>query len=372
MTPRLRAPSPHQRAALQAALLRGDAAIAAWTELQRFSNYLDVTDGATFRLLPMTYRNLREAGLPESQLTVLKGIYRQAWYRNRVVLAYAQRTIGVLRDAGVEPLALKGLGLIGTAYAGAALRPMEDIDLLVRPALHTAASEALLRAGWRPTRGSVARYYRRVRVFHGMPLIDREGIEVDLHRAMLEENISPHGDDGLFERSVEAAIDGFPVRTLSPEDHVLNACVHGARWDWGLSLRWAVDAATLARGPRPIDWGLVLAEARRRGVTMPLAASLAFVADYCSEIPQETIAAAAAAPAGRLARRSFLAQQSPDSMMNNGVRTVARYLQTVSDQSWAAKVIGFPVYLEWIWGLESPRQVPADGLKRLVRQVRHR
>jgi len=368
--PALRRPSPRQHAALGAALFRGQAAIEAWRVLQQYSNHLDQTDRSTFRLLPMTYRNLRDAGLPESELLTLKGIYRQAWYRNRVVIAYAHRTLAALRAAGIEPLALKGLGLVGSAYDGVALRPMDDIDLLIRPGQHTAASEALMRAGWKPTRGTVKRYFRRARVFHGMPLVAAEDIEVDLHSAMLEEHISPGIDASLYERSVETVLDGVTVRTLSLEDHLLNACVHGARWDWGLPLRWIVDVSTIARRQGALDWDYILAESRRRGVVLPVAAGLALVSEYCEAIPPEVVATAASSQASRFERWNFGAQQAPDSLYANTVRTLGRYLQMAARRPIHTQIRDFPVYLEWIWELESPRQLPADAFRRVKARIR--
>jgi len=368
--PALRRPSPRQHAALGAALFRGQAAIDAWHVLQQYSNHLDQTDRSTFRLLPMTYRNLRDAGLAEAELLTLKGIYRQAWYRNRVVIAYAHRTIAILREAGIEPLALKGLGLVGTAYDGVALRPMDDIDLLIRPEEHTAASDALIRAGWKPTRGTVNRYFRRARVFHGMPLVGKEEIEVDLHSAMLEENISPGIDAPLYERAVENVLDGMTVRTLSLEDHVLNACVHGARWDWGLPLRWIVDVSTIARRSEAIDWEEILYESHRRGVALPVAAGLALVAEYCEAIPPAVVARAASSRASRFERWNFAAQQADDSLYANTARTVGRYLQMAARRPIQTQIRDFPVYLEWIWELESPGGIPGDAFRRVKARIR--
>ncbi|MBK9546708.1 MAG: nucleotidyltransferase family protein, partial [Dehalococcoidia bacterium] len=145
---KLREPTPTQRAALGAALLPAPAAFEAWRRLQDLTGSLDAMDAATFRSLPMVYRNLKDAGLGEDELGQLKGIYRQAWYRNRLAVSAAMRAVATLRAAGVEPIALKGLGLIATAYPEPALRPMHDVDLLIRPPGFMKAAGALLNAGW--------------------------------------------------------------------------------------------------------------------------------------------------------------------------------------------------------------------------------
>ena len=59
-------------------------------------------------------------------------------------------TIHALRAAGVEVVALKGAVLAFFHYENPALRPMGDLDLLLRDARDLSrASEALERAGWR-------------------------------------------------------------------------------------------------------------------------------------------------------------------------------------------------------------------------------
>ncbi len=134
----LRRPTDIQAAALGAALLSGEEAANAFRRLEGLTDNLDHMDAATFRMLPMVYRNLKGVGFTDEQLSKLKGIYRQSWYRNRLSVGSAMRAVTVLRSNGVEPVALKGLGLIASAYHEAALRPMHDVDLLIAPGSYVA------------------------------------------------------------------------------------------------------------------------------------------------------------------------------------------------------------------------------------------
>ncbi|MBK9344265.1 MAG: hypothetical protein IPN07_14815 [Dehalococcoidia bacterium] len=77
---------------------------------------------------------------------------------------------------------------------------MHDVDLLIRPPGFMKAAGALLNAGWQPLRGDREDYFRRVRVFHALPLASPDSVEVDLHRYMLEENCWPDVDASLFEQ----------------------------------------------------------------------------------------------------------------------------------------------------------------------------
>jgi len=62
-----------------------------------------------------------------------------------------RESVASLRDAAIEIVALKGAALAFFHYAEAALRPMGDLDLLLREPRDLArATEALVRSGWRP------------------------------------------------------------------------------------------------------------------------------------------------------------------------------------------------------------------------------
>lgn len=62
-----------------------------------------------------------------------------------------RETVAALREAGVEVVAMKGAVLANFHYAEPALRPMGDLDLLLRePRDLGRATAALSRAGWRP------------------------------------------------------------------------------------------------------------------------------------------------------------------------------------------------------------------------------
>jgi hypothetical protein len=357
---------------VQAALLPGAQAISAWQRLAELTNYLDETDAAVFRTLPLVYRNLRAAGLSESDVGPLKGVYRQSWYRIRLSLAPALEALSHLQRAGIEPVALKGLGLVATIYPEPALRPMADSDLLFRPGEHTRAVDALLEAGWRVVRGARDDYLRRIRVFHALPLVSPQGFEIDLHRYMLEENCVAGADSPLFDRAVRGSVSEHSVLSLSPEDHVLNACVHGVRWDPVPALRWLPDtvSAIRSRGDS-FEWDYLLEEGKRRRVGLALGAALRFATDFEPSIP-ERIVEALIDSAGRVERWDFRMQQGSDGVTNQVGRYLTRYARLTRGRSVVRKAADFPTYLECMWELDRPRQVPLDGVRRVSARLRGR
>ncbi len=74
----------------------------------------------------------------------------QSGARSRRLLETLAGTIHTLRAAGIEVVALKGAALAFFHYPDPALRPMGDLDLLLRDPRELArATEALTGAGWR-------------------------------------------------------------------------------------------------------------------------------------------------------------------------------------------------------------------------------
>ncbi len=367
----MRPPSPIQLAAIRCALLPPAEALVAWEQLRERSGELDKTDIATFRMLPMVYRNLRSSGLDESEMTLLKGVYRQFWLKTRITLRVADAVLRQLRAAGVEPVALKGLGLLATAYPESALRPMHDLDLLLRRSEFRRGFDALTAAGWKPLRGSSDDYFRRLRTFHALPLVSPDGIELDLHRYMLEEDCYPGADDRLIARVRQSSIDGLLVTVPSSEDQVINACVHGVRWDPVPPLRWVLDAVMAVRAAGDaFDWGYLEGEAGERGVSLAMAAALGFAREFEPSIPEATVAALSTAPHSRLERRDLRFQQGGYSAPVQIGRYATRYFRLASHRSAYRKLTEFPTYLAAMWELDSARAVPAQGVKRVWKAIR--
>src|SRR5262245_43289127 len=105
---------------------------------------LDHLDAGSIRLLPLLYRTLeRTGGGHDALLGKLKGVYRHAWYGNQLRLRDTAVVLGELQRRGVDAMLLKGAALTLVHYRDHGLRPMEDVDLLVREAQCQSAIAAL-------------------------------------------------------------------------------------------------------------------------------------------------------------------------------------------------------------------------------------
>ena len=363
--PRIRALPESSGRLLHAALDTDTRAIEHWRDWLARAGGLDGLDAGEFRLLPLVYRNLKVLGYEEpSEMGRLHGIYRQTWYRNRIAEARMLEATNALEQAGIESLALKGMGLIGLAYREPGVRPMNDVDLLVHGRDLRRAVEVLAAEGWQPAQARADELMRFARLFHAVLLRHPTGIELDLHRHILEESNWPHADDGVWVRQRTIELSGRAVATMSPTDHLIQAIVHGVRWDPVPPIRWIPDAVVLIR-TGAIDWDVLATESERRGVALAMRAGLEFLNDeFDQEIPAGTISRLQAIVAGRLERIDFRFEQAGSGAGTHMMRYLTRYLRLTSNRGVVERMRLFPLYLRAMWGLDSAWQIPADGLRR--------
>ncbi len=83
---------------------------------------------------PLLYRHLRAARVdpPQQALHGLQGLYLAHRHANQVRARVLGQMLGALAAAGIEALVVKGGALCHMLYPEPGLRPMSDLDLLVR------------------------------------------------------------------------------------------------------------------------------------------------------------------------------------------------------------------------------------------------
>jgi len=164
----------------------------------------------------------------------------------------AARLLAAFARAGLPVIALKGLALAETVYPDLALRPMEDLDLLVRPGDLPAAVRLLAEAGYREA-------------WHGFPdFLRADGlVDVDLHTALLHEGEVPTrldaqaiALDAIWGAARPATLAGVPGLVLCPPHQLLHLCQHLC-YHHALTglLRHADILALATRHPETLDAG---------------------------------------------------------------------------------------------------------------------
>jgi len=99
--------SPSNLLLLKAALLDGDAAIAAYRAWRPTLDLETISDGQQ-RLLPLLQSNLTRLGIEDPLADRFRGIRRYFWLRNLKAMAFAQRVFAALDQIGVPFIASRG------------------------------------------------------------------------------------------------------------------------------------------------------------------------------------------------------------------------------------------------------------------------
>ena len=249
----------------------------------------------THGLAGLLYERIREAkaeSLQDGSWSALRGAYLGTAVENAARLETLREVEHRLARAGVEHLRLKGVALLDDVYADPGLRPMSDIDLLIRQRDVGRAVSELAPLGFTPHQerelDGAPRPARRT--YHAQLLRDAGGVDdlLELHWDLTQ-------PDGLM-RTVHLdipAIFGSRRGSLpSLEDTLVILAVHLAR-HYFRGLIWLADVALFCRvHERAIDWERVVRLARQAGASCMLHMTLSlagFVFGPASRIPDDVV-----------------------------------------------------------------------------------
>lgn len=269
-------PNQLQELLLKAALWDGEAAQSAYLEWLARGG-MDHLDMGAYRLLPLVGVNLSRQGFDHPTMGTMRGLRRKIWYENRLLFARMAEIVGKVQSAGIPVMLLKGVPLVLKYYGDAGLRPMRDLDLLVRPEHALEAGRVFAAAGW--SKQPLTRYrlgpddlsFRQAQAY-----VDAEGREVDLHWHALYQATSPGVDDPFWEAAEPLEYEGLAVQSMCATDEVLHALVHGPNWNEIPPIRWVSDVLVVMRSA-PVDWERVVRLAQRLRVSLTARAACEYL-----------------------------------------------------------------------------------------------
>jgi len=303
-------PTPEQELLLRAALLDRGPAERAWVRWRTRHGENRGLDLASFRLLPLVYRNLAAHGSEDPWISRLKGVYRRSWVLNQSLVHAAADVVARLERAGIPSLLFKGAGLSVAHYRDLGVRPMTDVDVAVPL---DRAQEALGLLSSEGMRLEQPRAEVDLRARHGETLLTRDDYRVDLHWALLWQ---PGPDDEFWDAAVPIELRGVATRTLCATDHVLHVCAHGAFWNPIHPVRWVIDVCTVLRSaPGGVDWQRLVRIAGERELTLPLHDALVYANDrFDAQVPATVLEQLRAHPVRRLRRAAHRVAGKPPSL----------------------------------------------------------
>lgn len=150
-----------------------------------------------------------------------------------LVVKRSREALGVLADAGVDAVAIKGVALIASLYGGGSLRMVGDLDVVVREDAYPAALAALDSAGYVDENPALERHLSDIalslRVNNVARNLVRDGFEVDVHWQFGARPLAAFRTDGVIERAHTAVLASAPILVASPPDAMTIAAHHSLR-----------------------------------------------------------------------------------------------------------------------------------------------
>lgn len=284
-------PTASQELLLNACLAEESAAIAAW-ERWCATTDLDRGDEESFRHLPFAWHRLQNRVRRDRTLAIAKGVYRQSWYRNQLLLRTLGGVLDALGAAGIEAMLLKGTSLATRYYPNPATRPMVDIDILVPHPAAERAFAVLASDGWRPVKRTPAKDL--IGYAHAISFV-REQTNLDLHWNALWPQRTADADRPFWQDAIRIDHQGRAAWVLAPSDELFHACMHGARlsqnaYSWApfRLIRWITDAFMIARRS-DIDWARVAALAERYHARLHLRDAFLCLRHLGFAVPEELL-----------------------------------------------------------------------------------
>ena len=206
---------------------------------------------ARHRVEGLVWNALRQAGaaVPEAVAERLREASARIMRQNLALTAESLRLAGLLDEAGIRHLFVKGVSLSMLVYGSIGPKMGWDIDLLVAPEAVEAAALVLEAAGYRLALPEGARGRERIGLWHrhwkeSVWTTPDGRLTVELHsrlndNPMLLPSVGPDSPS----RPVEVSKGRF-LATLRTDELFAYLCVHGASSAW-FRLKWIADVGAL-------------------------------------------------------------------------------------------------------------------------------
>jgi Uncharacterised nucleotidyltransferase len=324
-------------------------------------------------LVALQLERLVATGAAVVPLEPWRAARRRVTASNMAALAELEALRAALRRAGRQVVVLKGAALIPAAYHGAVeLRPLGDVDLLVRPRELDDIVAWLKARGYRP--------FARSSTF-----LSRGPVAFDLHTEIAGSSWVARKADAFRLDPVALWRDARPLDrddpsalALSPEHQRLHLVVHALKHSYS-RLIWLVDIALMLGVVA--DEGALLAEARAAGAERSLAYAVNLIDTVLSLRPPDAIAGAL--PSLNGAERAFLRLVARRSGMEVPGELVAAfaipglmgklaYLAELGFPATAVLARHYPSTPAWLLYPRRVARLAALGVRDCARLVRRR
>jgi Uncharacterised nucleotidyltransferase len=337
----------------------------AWERWTRTLN-LNELDHSTERLIPLLHPKLARFKIAGPLRAKIEEIYGQTRLKNRVMFLDLFRVLASFQQAAIDTMVLKGGALIPQYYRDPGLRPMVDLDVLVRTQHAVRSIDLLKKMGFEPLAEKDVHFSERlVPLIHGYAFYRPSTSRVDLHWHVLPECLRETDDDDFWNDSIPVSIERINLRSLNSADQILHVCVHGSKW--APSIHWVPDTMVILNSETKINWNRLVEQANKRRLMLPVRHALTYLREnFRAAVPAEVLEALVPPSKREFAEFQYKTENHFQKTLGNLPLLWYSYLRSTNSKK--ANLFGFTGFLQQFWGLKSRWLIPLQMIKRLVRK----
>lgn len=214
-------------------------------------------------IAPLLYDHFKKnSNIPNSAMQRLRSIYLQNAIKNTRLYDRLTRALRALKEEDIPVVILKGAALAELLYQNIALRPMVDIDLLIKGQDMWRANEVLTQLGYDSDVGLL--HSRRAIKWCRHVIYQENNFWLEVHPRIAE---IPKCDPWI--KAIPTQIASNDVFILGPEDFLLHLCIHFEHHLHGNSsqLISLYDIAEiLKRYGEEIDWDYMVKTSKKNRI----------------------------------------------------------------------------------------------------------
>lgn len=252
-------------------------------------------------VFPLLYHNLKKIpgdsyNPPQDILDRLEKHYYRNVARNMGLYHELEKVLKALKKAGIEVILLKGAFLAGAVYPNIGLRPMGDIDLLIRKEDLRKIHKILNSLGY----FSPHNYQDYLNIPHSPYLntliyqtLSPIYLFLHLHWHLINSSRPLHAYaskidmDSIWNKAVPVKVGNMSTMTMSPYHMLIHLCEHAFRHSFDRLILLSDIFELIRYYDKCLSWDQVIEEANRFNLIRPLYYSLYFAHKFLdAKIPR--------------------------------------------------------------------------------------
>ena len=347
------------RLLLRSALCGDEDALSAWQEWTADYGFASI-DEKTRDLMPLVHRNLKRAGAEYPWPKQLEHRGHLCQFVNRDRIRVMAEVVGLLADAGIPCMALKGAALILAYYEELGLRPMGDFDVLVPTEQGERAFALLQEHQWKLDEMLAGKEAEiATDAMPGVNLVNDADDKCDLHWHIFHDCCFPSADLVFWDQATSLKCHGQRVWFLSPTDMLLHTCVHGSMRNGAPVTRWIPDVVTIIKtSGSQIDWERLLEEARARSFIYILQHAFQAMDEVLEvAIPQGFRERLADSPVALRERLEYRVRRRDKNYKFTLIGRWCQLSRYYPKRGFCWKLLNFPSFLTKVWHVRRYRDL---------------